>query len=109
VAGGEHRPRRADSTGWGNLVVAALLLGIVNAVIPPDHPDSHLRSTVLTLGLHPGRERDFGFALVAWAHAGFTLAGLWAAILTSIVWPDELVRLRVRRGSAGSSATAASK
>ena len=37
--------------GWGNLVVAALLLGIVNAVIRPIILILTLPLTVLTLGL----------------------------------------------------------
>src|SRR5216110_3416995 len=57
--------------GWGNLLVAALLLGIVNAVIRPIILILTLPLTVL--------------ALVAWLMPGFTLAGLGAAILGSIV------------------------
>src|SRR6266516_4492473 len=53
--------------GWGNLVVAALLL------------------TVLTLGLFILVVNGISVALVAWLMPGFSLAGLWAAILTSIV------------------------
>ncbi len=71
--------------GWGNLVVAALLLGIVNAVIRPIILILTLPLTVLTLGLFILVVNGISVALVAWLMPGFTLAGLWAAILTSIV------------------------
>ncbi len=51
--------------GWGNLVVAALLLGIMNAIIRPIILILTLPLTVLT--------------------PGFSLSGLGAAILASIV------------------------
>lgn len=71
--------------GWGNLVVAALLLGIVNAVIRPVILILTLPLTVLTLGLFILVVNGFSLALVAWVLPGFTLAGLGAAILGSIV------------------------
>src|SRR6266436_3690805 len=71
--------------GWGNLVVAALLLGIVNAVIRPIILILTLPLTVLTLGLFILVVNGISVALVAWLMPGFALAGLWAAILTSIV------------------------
>ncbi len=70
---------------WGNLVVAALLLGIVNAVIRPIILILTLPLTVLTLGLFILVVNGISVALVAWLMPGFALAGLWAAILTSIV------------------------
>ena len=71
--------------GWGNLVVAALLLGIVNAVIRPIILILTLPLTVLTLGLFILVVNGFSLALVAWLMPGFSLAGLGAAILASIV------------------------
>jgi putative membrane protein len=71
--------------GWGNLVVAALLLGIVNAVIRPIILILTLPLTVLTLGLFILVVNGISVALVAWLMPGFTLSGLWAAILASIV------------------------
>ncbi len=71
--------------GWGNLAVAALLLGIVNAVIRPIILILTLPLTVLTLGLFILVVNGISVALVAWLMPGFSLAGLWAAILTSIV------------------------
>ena len=71
--------------GWGNLVVAALLLGIVNAVIRPIILILTLPLTVLTLGLFILVVNGISVALVAWLMPGFSLSGLGAAILTSIV------------------------
>src|SRR2546427_13255367 len=71
--------------GWGNLVVAALLLGIVNAVIRPIILFLLLPLTVLTLGLFILVGNGISVALVAWLMPGFSLTGLWAATLTSIV------------------------
>jgi putative membrane protein len=71
--------------GWGNLVVAALLLGIVNAVIRPVILILTLPLTVLTLGLFILVVNGFSLVLVAWVMPGFTLSGLGAAILGSIV------------------------
>src|SRR5207247_10791835 len=52
--------------GWGNLVVAALLLGIVNAVIRPIILILTLPLTVLTLGLFILVVNGISVALVAW-------------------------------------------
>jgi putative membrane protein len=71
--------------GWGNLVVAAVLLGIVNAVIRPIILILTLPLTVLTLGLFILVVNGISLALVAWLMPGFTLSGLAAAILGSVV------------------------
>jgi putative membrane protein len=71
--------------GWGNLVVAALQLGIVNAVIRPVILILTLPLTVLTLGLFILVVNGISLALVAALMPGFTLSGLLAAILGSIV------------------------
>src|SRR5947199_622102 len=71
--------------GGGNLVVAALLLGIVNAVIRPIILILTLPLTVLTLGLFILVVNGISLALVAWLMPGFALSGLGAAILGSIV------------------------
>jgi putative membrane protein len=71
--------------GWGNLVVAALLLGIVNAVIRPVILILTLPLTVLTLGLFILVVNGFSLVLVAWVMPGFTLSGLGPAILGSVV------------------------
>ena len=72
-------------TGVGNLVVAALLLGVVNAVIRPILLVLTLPLTVVTLGLFIFVVNGVSLALVAWIMPGFTLSGFGAAILGSIV------------------------
>src|SRR5206468_2951601 len=71
--------------GWGNLLVAALLLGIVNAVIRPIILILTLPLTVFTLGLFILVVNGISLSLVAWVLPGFHIAGLGAAILGSIV------------------------
>jgi len=71
--------------GWGNLVVAALLLGIVNAVIRPIILILTLPLTILTLGLFILVVNGISLSLVAWLMPSFSLSGLGAAILGSIV------------------------
>jgi putative membrane protein len=72
-------------TGVGSLIVAALLLGIVNAVIRPVILILTLPLTIVTLGLFIFVVNGISLALVAWVMPGFTLSGLGAAILGSIV------------------------
>lgn len=69
----------------GTLLVAALLLGIVNAVIRPIVLVLTLPLTVLTLGLFIFVVNGISLELVAWLVPGFHLSGLGAAILGSIV------------------------
>ncbi|HVH09333.1 MAG TPA: phage holin family protein [Gemmatimonadales bacterium] len=71
--------------GWGHLIVAALLLGIVNAVIRPVILVLTLPLTVLTLGLFIFVVNGVSFWLVAWLVPGFVVHGLWAAVLGAIV------------------------
>ncbi len=71
--------------GWGALLAAALVLGIVNAVIRPIILVLTLPLTVLTLGLFILVVNGISLYLVAWLVPGFTLSGLGAAILASIV------------------------
>ena len=69
----------------GTLLVAALVLGIVNAIIRPIVLILTLPLTVLTLGLFILVVNGISVELVAWLVPGFHLSGLGAAILTSIV------------------------
>jgi putative membrane protein len=71
--------------GWGNLLVAALLLGLVNAVIRPVILILTLPLTVLTLGLFILVVNGISLSVVAWLMPGFTLNGLGSAILGSII------------------------
>ncbi len=71
--------------GIGHLIVAALVLGIVNAVIRPIILILTLPLTLLTLGLFILVVNGISLALVAWLVPGFALGGLGPAILGSIV------------------------
>lgn len=70
---------------WDHLIVAALLLGIVNAVIRPVILILTLPLTVLTLGLFILVVNGISLYLVAWLVPGFSVSGLGAAVLGSIV------------------------
>ena len=71
--------------GVGTLLLAALLLGIVNAIIRPIILILTLPLTVLTLGLFILVVNGISLALVAWVLPGFTVGGLVPAVLGSIV------------------------
>ncbi|HEX4573501.1 MAG TPA: phage holin family protein [Gemmatimonadales bacterium] len=71
--------------GWPTLLVAALLLGIVNAVIRPIILILTLPLTILTLGLFILVVNGLSLSLVAWILPGFHVASLGAAILGSLV------------------------
>jgi putative membrane protein len=72
-------------TGTGTLVAAALLLGIVNAVVRPLALLFTLPITVLTLGLFLLVVNAAMFGLVAALLDGFHVAGFAAALLGSLV------------------------
>ena len=72
-------------TGTGTLVAAALLLGIVNAVVRPLALFFTLPITVLTLGLFLLVVNAAMFGLVAALLDGFHVAGFGAALLGSLV------------------------
>jgi putative membrane protein len=71
--------------GTGTLVVAALLYGIVNAVVRPLAILLTLPITVLTLGLFLFVVNAAMFGLVAALLDGFHVAGFGSALLGSIV------------------------
>jgi putative membrane protein len=71
--------------GWGNLIVAAVLLGLVNAFVRPVLLILTLPLTILTLGLFLLVLNGLSLALVAWLMPGFSVSGLWAATLGAIV------------------------
>src|SRR5256885_3295776 len=60
---------------WDHLIIAALLLGIVNAVIRPVILILTLPLTVLTLGLFILVVNGISFYLVAWLVPGFSVSG----------------------------------
>jgi len=70
---------------WQTLLLAALLLGIVNAVVRPILLFLTFPITILTLGLFIFVVNGISLALVAWLLPGFMLRGLGAAILGAIV------------------------
>ena len=72
-------------TGLGTLLGAALLLGIVNAVVRPLLIILTLPITVLTLGLFLLVINAAMLGLVAWMFNNFTIAGFGSALLGSIV------------------------
>lgn len=69
----------------GTLIAAALLLGIVNAVIRPLLLLLTLPLTVLTLGFFLLVVNGAMVGLVAWMLDGFRVAGFWTAVGTSLV------------------------
>jgi putative membrane protein len=71
--------------GTGALLAAALLLGLVNAIVRPLAILLTLPLTVLTLGLFILVINGAMLALVAALLDGFTLSGFGAALLGSIV------------------------
>ena len=71
--------------GTGTLVLAAFLLGLVNAVVRPVLVLLTLPVTVLTLGLFLLVVNAAMLGLVAALLDGFQLAGFWSAVLGSIV------------------------
>ena len=73
-------------TGWGNLIVAALLLGIVNAVIRPVLILLTLPATILTLGLFIFVINGLLFWFVGSFIQGFVVAGFWAGVAGAIVY-----------------------
>ncbi len=66
-------------------VFAALLLGVVNAVVRPIAFVLTLPITLVSLGLFLFVINAGMVALVAWLLEGFRIAGFWSALLTSIV------------------------
>ena len=71
--------------GVWTLLGAALLLGLVNAIMRPLLILLTLPITVLTLGLFLLVINAGTLALVAWAFDDFFIAGFWPAVLGAIV------------------------
>ena len=69
----------------GSLVLAALVLGVCNALVRPVLLILTLPITVLTLGLFLLVVNAAVVALVAWLVPGFTIAGFVPALLGSLV------------------------
>ncbi len=68
-----------------DLLLAAVLLGIVNAFVRPLAFILTLPLTILTLGLFLLVLNAGMVALVAWVVPGFSIAGFWTAVGTAII------------------------
>ncbi len=71
--------------GWTDLLVAALLLGLVNAIVRPILFILTLPLTLVTLGLFLLILNGISLAIVAWLIPGVTVSGLAAATLGALV------------------------
>ena len=67
-------------SGTGTLILAALLMGLVNALVRPVAFVLTLPITILTLGIFLLILNAAMFALVAFLLPGFTVSGFWAAL-----------------------------
>jgi putative membrane protein len=74
-----------EITGWGTLMAAAVLLGIVNAVVRPLVVVLTLPITIVTLGLFLLVINAAMLGLVAWLLDGFMLDGFLSAVAGSLV------------------------
>lgn len=71
--------------GTGTFILAALLLGLVNALVRPIAFLMTLPLTLITLGLFLFVLNAAMFGLVAAFLDAFTVSGFWAAILGAII------------------------
>jgi len=72
-------------TGNETLLIAAVIMGVVNAVVRPVVFVLTLPVTFLTLGLFLLVVNAAMFALTAWLLEGFSVDGLWPALLGALV------------------------
>lgn len=72
-------------TSWTALIVAALVLGLINALVRPLLVILTLPLTIMTLGLFYLVVNGAAFALAAAITPGFNLAGFWSAIFGALV------------------------
>jgi len=78
-------PGIAAPGGWTSLLIAAVLLGVVNAIVRPVVVVLTLPFTVVTLGLFLLVVNAAMLGLVGWLLDGFVVNGLWAGIFGSVV------------------------
>lgn len=71
--------------GLGSLLLAALLLGVVNAVVRPILLILTLPLTIVTLGFFLLVINAAMLKLVAALLGGFTLSGFWSSIFAAVV------------------------
>jgi putative membrane protein len=72
-------------SGAWSLLFAALLLGIVNAIVRPVVIILTLPLTIVTLGLFLLVINAAMLALVAWMLDGVTIAGFWPALFGALI------------------------
>lgn len=73
------------SGGLGPLLLAALVIGLINAIVRPVAVVLTLPITILTLGIFYLVLNGLLFYLAAAVTPGFALAGFWAAVLGALV------------------------
>ena len=71
--------------GWGAVFIAAIILGIVNAVIRPLLLILTLPLNVFTLGLFTFVINGLVLKTVAGVVAGFDIVGMWPAVIGAII------------------------
>jgi len=71
--------------GWGKLLLAALVLGLVNAIVRPILFILTLPFTILTLGLFLLVLNGISLEIVAYLIPGVSVSSLWAATLGALV------------------------
>ena len=71
--------------GAANVVIAALLLGIVNALVRPVIVLLTLPLTLITLGAFLLVVNGISLAIVAWLVPGVSSAGLWPAVIAALI------------------------
>ena len=72
-------------TSFGAAAIAALILGLVNAIVKPILVIFTLPLTILTLGLFLFVVNAIAFALVGYLTPGFTVSGFFPALIGSII------------------------
>jgi len=69
----------------GSLLLAALVLGVVNAAVRPVAVILTLPLTIVTLGLFLLVVNAAMVGIVAWLLPGFSVSGFWSALFTSVL------------------------
>ncbi|MEE4271833.1 MAG: phage holin family protein [Thermoanaerobaculales bacterium] len=73
-------------SSYAALAIAAVVLGLVNALVRPVLTILTLPITILTLGLFYLLVNGFTFLLAAWLVPGFQVGGYWWAVLGALVF-----------------------
>ena len=71
--------------GWGTFILAALLLGVANAIVRPLLFLLTLPITIITLGLFLFVLNAAMFGLVAALLDKFAVAGFWSAVFGAVI------------------------